>query len=300
MNLTGLHLLLTYRCTYECDHCFVYSSPDSEETMPLAMALNALEQAHDLNTVREIYIEGGEPFLYFPVMIAVLRRARDLGFETGVVTNGYFAETVEDAEIWLEPLRDAGLGSLSVSDDTFHSDGSKDVTPASRTAEAAKRLGLSVGTICIQPPHGITDHKEKGQPILGGNVRFRGRAVEKLIAESLPRRSWETFTECPDEDFEQIGRLHLDPLGYLYPCQGVVVGNLRQRPLKEIVSSYNVASEPIIGPIHRGGPARLVREYQLPIEGDYVDGCHLCYTVRQVLRERFPDQLAPAKVYGQS
>ncbi len=27
MKLTGLHLLLTYKCIYECDHCFVWGSP---------------------------------------------------------------------------------------------------------------------------------------------------------------------------------------------------------------------------------------------------------------------------------
>ena len=29
MNLTGLHLLLTYRCNYDCDHCFVWSGPQA-------------------------------------------------------------------------------------------------------------------------------------------------------------------------------------------------------------------------------------------------------------------------------
>ena len=27
MKLTGLHLLLTYQCVLECDHCFVWGSP---------------------------------------------------------------------------------------------------------------------------------------------------------------------------------------------------------------------------------------------------------------------------------
>ena len=29
MKLSGLHFLLTYRCVYECDHCFVWGSPAS-------------------------------------------------------------------------------------------------------------------------------------------------------------------------------------------------------------------------------------------------------------------------------
>jgi len=27
MKLSSLHVLLTYQCNYECDHCFVWGSP---------------------------------------------------------------------------------------------------------------------------------------------------------------------------------------------------------------------------------------------------------------------------------
>ena len=36
VRLEGIHFLVTYRCTYACDHCFVWGSPDAEETMTLA------------------------------------------------------------------------------------------------------------------------------------------------------------------------------------------------------------------------------------------------------------------------
>ncbi len=35
MRLTSLHLILTYQCTFECDHCFVWGSPWQEGTMQL-------------------------------------------------------------------------------------------------------------------------------------------------------------------------------------------------------------------------------------------------------------------------
>ena len=44
MELTGLHLLLTYRCTYECDHCFAWGSPRQEGTMTLGIVRNILQQ----------------------------------------------------------------------------------------------------------------------------------------------------------------------------------------------------------------------------------------------------------------
>ena len=47
-----------------------------------------------------------------------------------------------------------------------------------------------------------------------------------------------------------------------------------------------------------GGPAELVRRYDLPHDDAYVDACHLCYEARAALRERFPESLGPPQVYG--
>ena len=51
MKLTGLHLLLTYQCTFECDHCFAWGSPWQSGTLTLAATRDILEQARALGTV---------------------------------------------------------------------------------------------------------------------------------------------------------------------------------------------------------------------------------------------------------
>ena len=118
--LTGIHLLLTYSCTFECDHCFLYSSPAAEGTMTLPQVRDLLEQARDVGTVEWIYFEGGEPFLFAASLVEGARLARHMGFEVGIVTNGYWALSPDDAQVNLRPLAEIGLGDLSVSDDTFH------------------------------------------------------------------------------------------------------------------------------------------------------------------------------------
>ena len=95
MTLKGLHILLTYQCTYECDHCFVKSSPNAEGTFTLAQARNAIDQAAELNSIEWIFLEGGEPFLFFPVMIELVKHTKNLGFSVGIVTNGYYGNTIE-------------------------------------------------------------------------------------------------------------------------------------------------------------------------------------------------------------
>ena len=76
------------------------------------------------------------------------------------------------------------------------------------------------------------------------------------------------------------------------------MGNLWQRPLKEIVADYAPGTHPIIGPLMEGGPAALVRHYDLPHEEAYADACHLCYLARDALRPGFSEYLAPDVVYG--
>ena len=299
MKLTGIHFLLSYQCTYECDHCFVWSSPRAGGTMTLAQVRDALQQAKDLGTIETIYFEGGEPFLFYPIMIEGLREADALGFSKGIVSNAYWATSVEDAVQWLRPIAEMGISDLSLSSDLFH--GNEVMNPTVRCAvEAAQRLGIPKGVITIDIPEGCVAYaaQARGEPIQGGSVQFRGRAVATLT-EGVPRRPWTEFTECPSEDFANPGRVHVDAMGNVHVCQGVVMGNLWRQPLQEILRNYDPTIHTIIGPLMAGGPVALVESYELPHEDEYIDACHLCYTARDALRTRFPQALAPAQVYGE-
>ncbi len=296
MALTGVHFLLSYQCTHECDHCFVWSSPRAGGTISLETLTKVLDQAQELGTVREIYFEGGEPFLFHPLLVEGIRRAKERGFTTGVVTNCYWATAEADAELWLRPLGELGVADISVSSDTFHEGEVEDPRPGF-AVEAARSLGLDKMVITIDPPTVCENPDEKGLPIVGGSVRFRGRAAVNLTAD-LPRRPWTDFDECPDEDFFDPGRVHVDGYGNVHLCQGLLVGNVEKNTLSEMLETYDPQNHPIIGPLVADGPAELVRVYDLPHEDGYVDACHLCYEARAALRERFPEILGPPHVYG--
>ncbi len=300
MDVTGLHILLTYQCNYECDHCFVWGSPEQTGVFTLAQLEEIYRQALGLGSIREIYFEGGEPFLYYPILVKGVKQAKALGFWTGIVSNNYWATEVEDAVEWLRPLAEAGLDTIELSTDLFHGDQME--TAQSRHAlTAARQLGLSTAsTISIDPPTGYRDptEAEAGVPLTGGGVMYRGRAAEKLVAD-LARQPWDSFTSCPYENLADPGRIHLDPLGNLHICQGIVIGNLFRQPLEQVIQAYDPAAHPIVGPLTAGGPARLVQQYDLAHQPDYVDACHLCYSARQALRPRFPQMLGPNQMYGE-
>ncbi len=296
MKLTGLHILLTYQCTFECDHCFVWGSPWQTGTLSLEQIENILHQARDAG-VDWIYFEGGEPFLYYPLMLRGVEIAIQMGFHVGVVTNGYWANTFEDALEWLRPL--TKLEDLSVSSDLYHYDEMLS-RQASNVVQAARKLNIPVGTISVALPEGnesCTTHGQITADSLAA-VMYRGRAARQLISHA-GRRAWLRFNQCPHEDLNDPGRVHLDPLGNLHICQGIVIGNLFVTPLWEIFEKFDAASHPICGPLLEGGPAALVSEYNLAHKSRYADACHLCYEARLQLRTRFPDLLGPDQMYGE-
>lgn len=296
--LTGVHFLLTYQCTSECDHCFLYCSPNAEGTFTLEQLQTVFREIEKIETMEWVYFEGGEPFLYYPLMLAGMKLAKSLGLKVGIVTNSYWAKSEADALLWLKPIAEIGIEDLSLSDDAFHY-GDEPETPAAIAAKAADRLGIPRGSICIEAPKPVeaSDDPHRGEPVVGGNVRFRGRAVDKLAA-GVPGKAAESYTECPYEDLEKLSRVHVDAYGHVHLCQGLSMGNMWETPLSDLVREYEAEKHPICGPLLAGGPAELARAYGISHNGSYIDACHLCYLTRRTLLDRFPEFLTPKLVYG--
>jgi len=296
MTLDGLHLLLTYACTYECDHCFVWGSPNQSGTMTIAGMREILRQADELGSVEWIYFEGGEPFLYYAALRRGVEMAADAGFQVGIVSNAYWATSEEDAVEELRPF--AGrVQDLSLSCDLYHGD-DDNTAQVERARRAAESLDIPCDVIAIAQPDTPDTPAAQGMIPAGEyEVRFRGRAAHTL-AEKATKRPWRRFDHCPYEDLRDPGRVHIDPLGYVHVCQGIAIGNVFERALADICRDYDPDTHPVVGPLLRGGPVQLVDDYGLAHADAYGDACHLCDAARRQLRGRFPDALAPNQMYG--
>lgn len=243
MKLKGIHLLLTYQCIMECDHCFVWSSPSSQETMTLKQIGELLHEAKKLGTVKWVWFEGGEPFLYYRIMLKGLGKAAKMGFKIGVLSNAYWATCLEDALEWLRPLAELGVADLGLSSDPYHGE-DMEAERVKNGVEAALKLGMHVSVMAtaklpdklVELPGGV------------GELMYRGRAAEKLLEEA-PRKAWSEFEECPYEDLVSPERVHVDPLGYVHVCQGLTIGNAWQNSFSEIIRSYDHSNHPIIQPL---------------------------------------------------
>jgi len=299
--VNGIHFLLTYSCTYECDHCFLHCSPAAPGTFTCEQIRKVFAEIARTATIETVYFEGGEAFLYYPLLLEGLRMAARQGLRAGIVTNAYWATSVEDAEIWLKPIKEIGIADLSISDDEFHHSREGN-SPAKLALAAAHRLEIPCDTICIERPAtavSLETSRSRGEPITGGTVRFRGRAAEKLTT-GLPHRPCGGLTTCPHEELQAPERVHVDCYGNVHICQGVSMGNMWETPLSQLVREYQASQHPICGPLLARGPAMLAKKYGVELPDDFVDECHYCYAVRKALVDRFPRYLAPRQVYGLS
>jgi pyruvate-formate lyase-activating enzyme len=66
-------------------------------TVTLERIREILRQASELGTVEWFYFEGGELFLFYPIMVRGVEEAAALGFKVGIVTNGYWGTDLADS-----------------------------------------------------------------------------------------------------------------------------------------------------------------------------------------------------------
>ncbi len=301
MPLGSVHIVLTYRCTYECSHCFLHCGPSQPGSMTMNEMEGLLEQAAAIDGVERAYFEGGEPMLYYPLVHLGVQRATSLGLGTGIVTCGYYATTVPDGEMWLRPLKEAGLSSLEVSIDQLHGTGDA-CTHGRNLVDAGNLLGLDVSVISICDPREeecraalMPRPGEEAAPAM-----LRGRAAHELV-EGLELQHLDGFTECPHEELERPTRVHVDPYGNVHICQGILVGNVWESSLYQQVTGYDPHQHPILGPLIEGGPAALAKAHGVGTDGEYASECHACYEIRRALLDvpGLKRYLGPNQVYGE-
>jgi len=299
LKLRSIHFLLTYRCDLECDHCFVWGNPKARGVFTLRQIKSILVEAKKLGTVDCISLEGGEPFLYYPIMIRAVEEAVRVGFHVDVLSNCFWASCPEDAKVWLLPMAEAGNVELTLSSDLYHGK-SWQIKEVQNAVKAANGLNMKAGILSIKYPNADTPCQSEIEGAKVGlyELMYKGRAVSKL-AEEADKIFWRGFKDCPYEDFVNQERVHIDPLGYVHVCQGIAIGNAWQKPFSKIIEEYNPCENPILEPLIHGGPAALVEKFGLSHDEGYADACHLCYTARCLLRKEYPNILCPDEMYGE-
>src|SRR5207245_8993884 len=109
----------TYQCNLSCPHCCV--PIEWTDRLDIPTAVRFLEQAHAAG-IEVLGFTGGEPFLYPEFLVALTKRAAELGFGFDkLMTNGVWYRDETLLEAVLAELRNDGFsGTLGLSVDKVH------------------------------------------------------------------------------------------------------------------------------------------------------------------------------------
>lgn len=296
----------TYQCNLTCPHCCVpIEWPDR---LDIGVALRFLEDAHAFG-IQILGFTGGEPFLYPEFLVAVTRRAAELGMRFDrVVTNGVWHRDLKHLRLTLTELRDAGYsGKLGLSVDKFHGKHTADLADFCRTARKVFDRDTIIALnwaardqhAGLEPIHALAkelDAVVEWSPMLGRYLLVSPDLTMTLNFNHLaPVERAEKMTGGWDgvwfeEDYcEGPGQaLIVTPKGEVKPCCGfasdldqLTIGNIHADTVSAIVT--RARKHPYVGKVFREG-LTAIRDEILANDPDALPGatsnhCFFCWHV---------------------
>ena len=268
----GVRLRITHKCTAKCRHCSYYAGPERKGVIGIRDAKILLSEAIKVDEPGYVSIAGGEPLLYVKKVMEISKFAADLGYKPMVFTNCFWAKTPSAAYKMLFSLKKAGIKTLITSADMFHQEyvPIEYVCNAVLTAKTLRFKGITVASEIISDKfssvmdvdffNDATRHiAKKLSELTDINVderetRIEGRAKNLVYHEFRRKRPRDKFEaikflgELMDAKYPEVLRVfYVDYLGFVYPREvGFAIGNTRETSLREIITSYDSSSHPII------------------------------------------------------
>jgi pyrroloquinoline quinone biosynthesis protein E len=147
---------LTYRCNLQCPYC--YNPLDLRayrRELDAATWCRVLDEAADLG-VLQVHFSGGEPTLRAEECVALVRRARERGMYSNLITQGTFL-----TDDLLDRLLDAGLDHIQISVQAPHAELADQIAGArvhERKVEALTRVArrpVALTLNCVLHRHNI-------------------------------------------------------------------------------------------------------------------------------------------------
>jgi MoaA/NifB/PqqE/SkfB family radical SAM enzyme len=300
-------LASSYQCNLSCAHCCV--PIEWTDRLPIPTALRFLEQAHAYG-INVLGFTGGEPFLYPEFLVALTRRAAELGFRFDkLMTNGVWHADERHLEVVLSAMRDAGFsGRIGLSVDKFHG---MDIEKLADFCRVARRVFdrdtiLSLSYASRSRDRGL-EPIERLARALGGVVAWSDVIRRHMVvsdeltmtvnwnhlatverAERLPGDPWdgEWFAEDYCEGPGQA--LIINPRGEVKPCCGfasdldqLTIGNIHTDSVRAIVA--RARKHPYVGKVFREG-LTAIRDEILSRDPSALPGatsnhCYFCWYV---------------------
>jgi pyruvate-formate lyase-activating enzyme len=296
----------TYQCNLTCPHCCV--PIEWTDRLDIAVALRFLEDAHTRG-IRLLGFTGGEPFLYPEFLVALTRRAAELGFRFDkIVTNGVWQRDRTELRHVLGELHAAGFtGKLGLSVDKFHGHQTEALAEFCRTARAVfgRDNIVSLAYASRRPEAGLEPVRELARALdavidwselLGRYLLVSSELTITLNWNHLaPVERAEGLTGGWDgawfeEDYcEGPGQaLIVNPRGEVKPCCGfasdldqLTIGNIHRDTVAQIIR--RARRHPYVGKVFRAGlsaiRAEILAHDPNALPGQTTNHCYFCWYV---------------------
>lgn len=281
-----LILVYTLKCNAACKICCFNCDPNQHAKMELAHATDYIKQAANNKVIDEISITGGEALLYKGEVETLIALSHDYQFKIYLTTNGFWANSIEDAYQVLSHLKKKGLSELNISTDEFH-----------ETYIPYQNIENLI----------IANEKVK-LPLVFNSVITNKTVAEHPLEKKYPEYIWKkgccqpvgkaAYT-IPREDYIYNGydgkcvyanTLTIMPDGSSYPCcsQGLYldklkIGSAREQTIEDLIKAKE--QHAFLNVMTHLGPKILKQKgeekgyYLSHAKDNYVSLCHLCHEI---------------------
>lgn len=115
-----LTIITTNKCTMECDHCCMNSSPKRSARLTGEEMISTIDSVRQLDKLMLVVFAGGEPTLLKKHLIDAIKHCRKNGIVTRMITNASWAVNEDVATKKMAELYSAGLDEVNISVDDYH------------------------------------------------------------------------------------------------------------------------------------------------------------------------------------
>lgn len=288
MNFQVLAFVLTDKCNAACQMCCFSCSPKKNTLLNKEQIKKYIKQAQEIGTFKAIAFTGGEAILYYEQLKECMEYANNLGFNSTLVSNGFWAADYDKGYEMIKGLVAAGLTDISISVDQFHQE-----YISLQTVKNAIRICESFGILTALTLMDLKDEKsssetmEKLRPeIYGKELKIYpafpiGEAVINITDEQIIKACNKNNAYCT---FDRIITVLFD--GTIMMCcspfsseiKMTHLGNYETTKLSEAIKAFNRNDFLYVLLLNQfSWFVDFAKKLGIEVEDNYSVPCHLCH-----------------------
>ena len=297
---------LTDRCSASCDICCFSCSPSRKNVLDKEVIKNYINQMAEIQSgtdeTKTVSFTGGEAFVCYDTLKECMAYAKNLGLNSSVVTNGFWAKDESKTRKIFQELTNAGLTGMALSADIYHQK-YVPIQCIKNILRVSKEFNVKIQIRIMKLKDDDSFHQtiEKLRPeIYGFQINTNpfypvGNAAKLFPADKFIRNYKSETAICPfDKSIVAMfnGDILMCCSQFCYFLPILKIGKFGKTSIKKAVE--NISDNDFIYVMFSRGLgwyAKLAKNINFPVEDYYCAPCHLCYELFS--NEEFIKQLKP-------